>query len=310
MTGIPIARRLRISPLARREARQGLLFLSPWLFGFVVFTAFPMIATLAFSFSNISLAQDEPLRFVGLDNYQRLFNDRQAIHALSVTLRFGVVWLPVAIILPFLVALLLNSRHLMFRGVFRVLFFMPYVVPFVAGVLIWQGMLSLNGWINDFLRMLGVANPPLWLQSAETVYPALAIMGIWGIGAGVIINLAGLRGIPTELYDAAKIDGAGAWGQLRHVTIPLMTPIFFYSLVLGIVGVMQYFLVPLVVNNGTGEPGGATLFFNLHLYKTFFTYNNMAYGATLAWFLFGVTLVITLLVFWSAKRWVYYAGER
>ena len=310
MTSLRLAQRFRMRPLARREARQGLLFLSPWLFGFVVFTAFPMIATLAFSLSNISLAQETPLRFVGLDNYQRLLEDRQAWHALSVTLRFGILWLPIAIIVPFLVALLLNSRHLHFRGVFRVLFFMPYVVPFVAGVLVWQGMLGLNGWINDFLRMLGVSDPPLWLQSADTVYPALAIMGIWGIGAGVIINLAGLRGIPTELYDAAKIDGAGWWGQLRHVTIPLMTPIFFYSLVLGIVGVMQYFLVPLVVNNGTGEPGGSTLFYNLHLYKTFFTYNNMAYGATLAWFLFGVTLLITILVFWSAKRWVYYAGER
>jgi multiple sugar transport system permease protein len=310
MTAIRIPQRFRMTPLARREARQGLLFLSPWIFGFVVFTAFPMIATLGFSLSNISLAQETPLRFVGLENYQRLFNDRQAIHALSVTLRFGVLWLPVAIILPFVVALLLNSRYLLFRGPFRVLMFMPYVVPFVAGVLIWQGMLSLNGWINDFLRMLGLSNPPLWLLSPDTVYPALVIMGIWGIGAGVIINLAGLRGIPTELYDAAKIDGAGAWGQLRHVTIPLMTPIFFYSLVLGIVGVMQYFLVPLVLNNGTGEPGGSTLFFNLHLYKTFFTYNNMAYGATLAWFLFGITLVITLLVFWSARRWVYYAGER
>ena len=310
MTSLQLAQRVRIRPLARREARQGLLFLSPWLFGFVVFTAFPMIATLAFSLSNISLAQETPLRFVGLDNYQRLLEDRQAWHALSVTLRFGILWLPIAIIVPFLVALLLNSRYLHFRGVFRVLFFMPYVVPFVAGVLVWQGMLGLNGWINDFLRMLGVSDPPLWLQSADTVYPALAIMGIWGIGAGVIINLAGLRGIPTELYDAAKIDGAGWWGQLRHVTIPLMTPIFFYSLVLGIVGVMQYFLVPLVVNNGTGEPGGSTLFYNLHLYKTFFTYNNMAYGATLAWFLFGVTLLITILVFWSAKRWVYYAGER
>lgn len=302
--------RLRMTPLARREARQGLMFLSPWLIGFVVFTAFPMLATLAFSFSNISLAQETPLQFVGLDNYERLIGDRQAHEALWVTLRFGVIWLPVAIIAPFLVALMLNSRHLLFKGVFRVLFFMPYVVPFVAGVLIWQGMLSLNGWINDFLRMLGVSNPPLWLNSPETVYPALAIMGIWGIGAGVIINLAGLRGIPTELYDAAKVDGAGALSQLRHVTIPLMTPIFFYSLVLGIVGVMQYFLVPLVINNGTGEPGGSTLFYNLHLYKTFFTYNNMAYGATLAWALFGITLLITLLVFWSAKRWVYYAGER
>src|SRR5687768_11766702 len=151
MTPIPFGQRWRMTPLARREARQGLLFLSPWIFGFVVFTAFPMIATLAFSLSNISLAQEVPLQFVGLQNYERLIGDRQAQHALSVTLRFGVIWLPVAIILPFLVALLLNSKYLLFKGTFRVLFFMPYVVPFVAGVLIWQGMLSLNGWINDFL---------------------------------------------------------------------------------------------------------------------------------------------------------------
>jgi ABC-type sugar transport system permease subunit len=269
-----------------------------------------MVATLAFSFSNIQLNQAEPLRFVGFDNYVRLLNDRQAWHALGVTFRFALIWLPVVVIVPFLVALLLNSRHLRFTGVFRVLVFLPYVVPFVAGVLVWQSMLGLNGWINKFLQMLGVADPPAWLLSTDTIYPALAIMGIWGIGAGVIINLAGLRGIPTELYDAAKIDGAGAWGQLRHVTVPLMTPIFFYSLILGIVGVMQYFLVPIVLNNGTGAPGGSTLFYNLYLFKTFFTFSNMSYGATLAWFLFAITLVITVLVFWSARRWVYYAGER
>lgn len=310
MSASRFAQRVRMTPLARREARQGLMFLSPWLFGFIALTAFPMVATLAFSFSNIQLNQVEPLRFVGFDNYARLFSDRQAWHALSVTLRFAVIWLPVAVILPFVVALLLNARQLKFSGAFRVLVFLPYVVPFVAGVLVWQGMLGLNGWINQSLRLLGVSDPPAWLLSTDTIYPALAIMGIWGIGAGVIINLAGLKGIPTELYDAAKIDGAGTWGQLRHVTIPLMTPIFFYSLVLGIVGVMQYFLVPIVLNNGTGAPGGSTLFYNLYLFKTFFTFSNMSYGATLAWFLFAVTLFVTLLVFWSAKRWVYYAGER
>jgi multiple sugar transport system permease protein len=187
---------------------------------------------------------------------------------------------------------------------------MPYVVPFVAGVLIWQGMLGLNGWINAFLASLGLEDPINFLNSTDMIYPALVIMGIWGIGAGIIINMAGLRGIPTELYDAAKIDGAGWWAQLRHVTIPMMTPIIFYSLVLGVVGVMQYFLVPLVLNNGTGEPGGATLFYNLYLYKQFFTFQNMSYGATLAWFLFVFTLAVTLVIFGTARRWVFYAGER
>ncbi len=142
------------------------------------------------------------------------------------------------------------------------------------------------------------------------IYPALVSIGIWGIGAGIIVNLAGLRGIPTELYDAARIDGAGWWASLRHVTLPMMSPVIFYTLILGVVDVLQYFLVPLVINNGTGEPGGTTRFFNLYLYKNFFTYQNMSYGATLAWLLFVVTLVVTLFLFRTSRRWVYYAGER
>ena len=191
------------------------------------------------------------------------------------------------------------------------LFFLPYVIPFVSGVLIWQGMLNLEtGWINSFLRWLGFENPPNWLNDTATIYPALVFIGIWGIGAGIIVNLAGLRSIPSELYDAARIDGAGYWAQLRNVTVPMMSPVIFYTLILGMVEVLQYFLVPLVLNNGTGEPGGSTAFFNLYLYKTFFTYQNMAYGATLAWLLFLVTLIVSLVVFRSSRRWVYYAGER
>jgi multiple sugar transport system permease protein len=126
----------------------------------------------------------------------------------------------------------------------------------------------------------------------------------------MIVYLAGLRGIPSELYDAARIDGAGAWAQLRHVTIPMMTPVILYTLVLGIVDMLQYFLVPLVLNQGTGEPGGSTMFYNLYTYKNFFAYQDLAYGATLAWFLFAISLVITLVLFWSSRRWVYYAGDR
>ena len=189
------------------------------------------------------------------------------------------------------------------------LFFLPYVVPFVAGVLIWQEMLSDNGWMNDFLRAIGIQHPPDWLQDPTWIYPGLVIMGVWGIGAGIIVYLAGLKGVPTELYDAANIDGAGWWGSLRHITIPMLSPVFLYTLILGIVEVLQYFLVPLVLKNGTGEPGGSTLFFNLYLYKTFFTFQNMSYGATLAWLLFGITLLITLVIFRLSRRWVYYAGD-
>jgi len=135
-------------------------------------------------------------------------------------------------------------------------------------------------------------------------------MGIWGIGGGIIVYLAGLRGIPTELYDAARIDGAATWATFRHVTLPLLSPVIFYTLILGIVEVLQYFLVPLVLNQGTGEPGGSTNFLNLYIYKNFFTYQTMSYGATLAWLLFGLTLLVTVVVFRTARRWVYYAGER
>ena len=310
----PIARprrdRFRLTPLARREARWGLFFIAPWIIGFLAFTLVPMVATIVMTFFNFTLSQQEPLAFIGLDNYARMLGDGQVWESLGVTFRFALLWLPVAILAPFLIALALNSRYVRGSRILRVLFFMPYVVPFVAGVLIWQQMLGIDGLINNVLRLVGVAEPPTWIHDTFWIHPALVIVGIWGIGAGIIINLAGLRGIPTEYYDAARIDGAGAWSTLRHITVPMMSPILFYSLILGVVGVFQYFLAPLVLLNGTGEPGGQTNFFNLHLYKTFFSYQEMSYGATLAWLLFGITLLVTLVLFRTSRRWVYYAGER
>jgi multiple sugar transport system permease protein len=306
-----IPARVRMQPLARREARWGLLFLSPWIVGFLLFTLIPMIATLGFTFTNVDLTQQDPLRFVGAENYQKLLRDKRAWDSLAVTLRFGLIALPVALILPFSIALMLNSPRLRGSAIFRTLFFMPYVVPLVAGVLAWGGMLNPEtGWLNEGLKLIGIANPPYWLNDVRWVYPGLVIIGLWGIGSAIIINLAGLGGIPTELYDAAKVDGAGFWGTLRHVTLPMMSPVLFYIMLLEVVFVFQYFLVPLVLNNGSGDPGGATIFFNLYIYKTFFTFQDMSYGATLAWLLFGVILVITVALFLSARRWVYYAGER
>lgn len=311
MTAIAIPRPRRLSPLARREARWGLIFIAPWIIGFFAFTLLPMIATLAFTFTNINLEQRQPLSFVGLDNYRTLLNDGQAWESLGITLKFALIALPLGILAPFAVALLLSSRHLKASGLFRVLFFLPYVVPFVAGVLIWQTMLNpQDGWVDLFLRAVGVPNPPDWLRDTSWIYPGLALMGIWGIGGGTIVYLAGLRGIPSELYDAARIDGAGSLAQLRNVTIPLLTPVIFYTLILGIVEVLQYFLVPLVLTQGTGEPGGSTNFLNLLIYKSFFSYHDLAYGSTIAWFLFAITLLITLVLFGTARRWVYYASDR
>jgi ABC-type sugar transport system permease subunit len=317
MTAIRLPRRslvpssLRLRPLARREALHGYLFLLPWIIGFLAFTLLPVIASLIFTFTNVNLAQEQPLRFVGLQNFQSLLGDAQVWESLGVTFKFALLNLPIAITIPFIVALTLNSRYLRGVSAFRVAVFLPYVIPFVSGVLIWQSMLNLEtGWLNVFLRFIGIENPPNWLEDPATVYPSFVFIGLWAIGAGVIVNLAGLRGIPTELYDAARIDGAGFWASLRNVTLPMMSPVIFYSLVLGIVDVLQYFLVPLVLYNGTGEPDGTTFFYNLLIYKTFFTYQNMAYGATLAWLLFVITLAITLVLFRTSRRWVFYAAER
>jgi ABC-type sugar transport system permease subunit len=210
---------------------------------------------------------------------------------------------------PFTVALLLNSKSLRGTRFFQALFFMPFVIPFVAALFAWAGMLNpATGWINGFLELFGIQGTD-WLNSPDWIYPALVLIGIWGIGSAIIINLAGLQNVPSELYDAARVDGAGWWGQLRHVTLPLMSPVIFYSITLGTIGVLQYFLVPLVLNSGDGRPAGTTYFMNVHIYKTFFTFQDMSGGATLAWFLFVIILAATLLLFWSARYWVYYAGE-
>ncbi|MFB9967971.1 carbohydrate ABC transporter permease [Sinosporangium siamense] len=296
--------------MARREARHGFLFILPWIIGFVVFTLTPMVATFVFTFLNISLEDQGPVRFVGLDNYARLLGDEQAWESLWVTTRYALMWLPVVVVLPFLLALVVNSSRVRGTGLLRVMLFMPYVVPFVAGGLIWQNMLVEDGWVNSALQWIGISDPPSWWNDATWVTPGLVMVGLWGLGAGIIINLAGLQAMPNDLYDAARLDGAGWWRQLVNVTVPMMSPVIFYTLILAVVEVLQYFLIPLVLFNGTGDPDGATRFFNLYLYQTFFTYQEMSYGSTLAWLLFVITLIVTLVLFRASRRWVYYRSER
>jgi multiple sugar transport system permease protein len=309
-----------LQPLARREFRSGLFFLSPWIIGFLAFTVIPMLATLYFSFLNLGITDgifSKP-DFAGFANYARLLKDPQVWSTGStpgsfwVTIRYGLLALPVGIFLPLGLALLMNNQNLKGQMTFRTLFYMPYIVPFVAAIFLWNGMLNPeSGWINRALMFLGVPKEsvPTWANDIHWVYPAYVILGVWGIGNAMLIMLAGLQAVPTELYDAAKVDGATGWTTFWNVTFPMISPVVFYNVVLSIVGLFQYFLVPLVVNNGTGRPGGATYFYNLYLFKTFFVFQDMSYGATLAWFLFVVILIVTLFLFGTAKYWVYYAGE-
>lgn len=309
-----------LTPIGRREMRLGLLFLSPWLFGFLAFTLIPMLATFFFTFLNLKITDGifSTPDFAGLDNYRQLFSDPQVWStsttpgSLWVTIKFGLIALPIGIFIPLGLAVLMNNKHLKAPMFFRSLFYMPYIVPFVAAVFLWGGMLNAeSGWINRTLMYFGMPREsvPGWANDIHWVYPTYVIMGIWGVGNAMLIMIAGLQGVPTELYDAARVDGANAWQTFWKVTFPMISPVIFYNLVLSIVGLFQYFLIPLVVNQGSGAPGGTTYFYNLYLYRTFFTFQDMAYGATLAWFLFVVILAVTLILFGTAKYWVYYAGE-
>ena len=310
----------KLSPLARREMRTGLLFLLPWIIGFIAFTLLPTIATFYFSFLHLKITDQimSKPNFAGVDNYITLFKDplvwstTGAPGSLWVTLRFGLIALPIGILIPLIVAMLMNNPHLKGQSIFRTLFYMPYIVPFVAAIYLWGGMLNPEtGWINQVLMFLGMPkeNVPLWANSEQWVYPAYVIMGIWGMGNAMLLMLSGLQGVPTELYDASKVDGANAWQTFWNVTFPMISPVIFYNVVLSMVGLFQYFQVPLVVNQGTGRPGGATNFYNVYLYKTFFTYQDMSYGSAMAWFLFFLVLLVTMILFGTSKYWVYYAGE-
>lgn len=303
------AGRRKASPIARRQARTGLLFISPWIVGFLAFTLLPMAASLALSFTDYNFIEPGETRLIGLDNYVRLAQDPNISHALFITLRYLLISVPVAILAPLGLAALLNSRSLVGKQVFRTLFFLPYMIPFISTVYIWNGFLnSERGWLNKGLEAIGVAGPD-WLNSTTWIYPALILVGLWGVGNAMLTLLAGMQAVPSELYDAARVDGAGPFSAFRHVTIPMISPVILYNLVLALIACFQYFLVPYVLAGENGEPARSTFFYNLYLFKTFFTYQDMPYGATQAWVLFVIALFVTVLLFGSAKYWVYYAGE-
>jgi multiple sugar transport system permease protein len=297
------------SQFAQREVKWGLLFLSPWIIGFLAFTLLPMVASLIFSFTNFNPIHPDETRFIGLANYQLLISDPQLINAISVTLRFALISVPLSIILPLLLAVLVNAKNLRFKNFFRTLFYMPYMIPVVAGVMVWGGILnSESGWLNVFINNVFGIQGPRWFQDETWVLPALTIMGFWGVGNTMMIMLAGLQNVPTELYEAAKVDGAGPVRSFFAITIPMISPVIFYNLVLSLIGSFQYFTQAYVISNGRGDPNGATMFYNLYLYKTAFSFMDMGYGATLAWAMFVVVLLLTVVLFNTANRWVYYAG--
>src|SRR5512143_2544656 len=270
-----------LSP-SRREAAWGLVFVGPWIAGFLLFTVGPLIASLAFSLTDFNLVRPEDARFVGLDNYARLASDPLVGQGLVATARFAILAIPVTMIGSLGVAVLVNSPRLFGRSVFRTLFYMPIQIPLVASTLVWVGFLNTEtGWLNGLLRLMGIDGPD-WLNNATWVYPALTLIGLWGIGNFMLVSLAGLQAVPTELYEAARIDGAGAWSMFRRITIPLMSPILLYNLVISLITTFQYFTQAYVLTNGRGDPNNATLFINLDLFREAFVNNHMGYASATA----------------------------
>lgn len=295
-----------LGPLARREERAAYLFLLPWLIGLVVFIIGPIIASLFISMTDWNLLN--PPRWVGLENYQKMFSDRSFFNSIGVTLKYVVLSVPIYMVTGLGLALLLNQK---LRGmfVFRTVLFMPSVIAGTAVAVLWSILLNPDvGVVNQILTSLGVANPPRWLASRDWAVPAVVLMGLWGIGGGVIIYLAGLQNIPPHLYEAALIDGANAFQRFRFVTLPMLTPTLFFQLITGLVGAFQVFDVAYVLS-GRGARSGSLQFYLLNVYEEGFRSARFGYASALAWVLVILAAVVILITFRTSERWVYYEGS-
>lgn len=294
------------SPRRRKLPRWliGYVFIAPWLLAFVAFEAYPILSGFYHSFTDWT-ATGRAERFVGLDNYVEAFTrDPLFWKAVSNTIYFIGVSVPLGIVAAFALAMMLNSK-ISGTTIYRTIYYLPSVVPAVAAVIVWIFIFETRrGILNFGLELLGL--PAIrWLSDPSWAMPALIIMSLWSIGASMIIFLAGLQGIPQELYEAAEVDGANGWHHLWRITVPLMTPTIFFNLVMSLVAAFQAFNNAFIMTNG--GPNNATLLYMLHLYNNAFRYFRMGYASALAVVLFIIVFGLTLFVYRSSKRWVYYS---
>lgn len=290
-----------------------MLFLSPWLIGFIVFLAIPIGMSFYFSLTDYPLLR-EPV-FVGLKNYANLLwtpneqgglGDPVFYQSLRNTLYYAAMALPAGLLVALGLAILLNLR-VGGQSVYRTIIFLPTVVPMVASAMLWMWLFNTKlGLINAGLRAFGIEGPG-WLTEPQWAMPALVLMSLWGVGHTVIIYLAGLQDVPTELYEAAEIDGAGGWSRMLHVTLPCLSPVIFFNLIMGIIGTLQVFAIPYIMTGG--GPARATYFFTMYLYDNAFQFLKFGYASAMAWIQFLLILALTGLAFWSSRRWVHYQGN-
>jgi len=281
------------------------LCIPPWMLGFLVFTLGPIIATVYLSLTEYNMFM--PPNFIGLQNYRHMFtNDNLFWQALKVTTIYPFASVPLGIIAGYSLALLLNQR-IKGLALFRTIFYMPAVVSGVAVAIVFQWIFNPElGLVNAILSYFGIKGP-MWFASRQWALPTMILMSLWGVGGGTVIYLAGLQGVPTELYEAAELDGASAWQRLIHITIPITTPVIFFQLIMGLIGTFQTFTQAYVITNG--GPANATLFYVLYLYRTGWQYFQMGYASSLAWVLFLIILCFTVILFRSSRHWVYYEAQ-
>lgn len=297
-----VAPRRRLSGQGRLERRWGIALALPAMLGFVIFTLAPMVTSAVVSLTNWTIGSS-PV-FVGLRNYVQMFtNDSLFWKSMSVTWYYTLLSVPAAMVIAFAIAMLMNAK-VRGLGIYRTIYYLPTLVPSVANAVLWLWIFNPDfGLLNTMLRQLGLPTSN-WVFSESMVIPSLVLMSSWGFGNIMVIYLAGLQGVPRHLYEAVAIDGGGFWQQFRHVTLPMMTPVIFYNLVTSIIATFQVFNQAYIMTQG--GPNNASTFYVFYLYQTAFTKSQMGYASALGWVLFMIVVIITLLLFRSSTRWVYY----
>ena len=281
-----------------------LAFISPWILGFLGFFVYPLLLSLYYSFTEYNLLQSP--KWVGLQNYRSLSEDTHYVNAVGNTVYFVVFSVPLGVLTAFIIAFLLNQQ-LRLRVLLRMIFYIPIVVPISATAILWMWIFNSNwGLLNNLLDLVGI-NGPSWLGSPTWSKPSLIIMQLWLVGGSVLIFLAALQDVPRALYDAAMVDGANALRRVWHVTIPMVTPAILFSLLTGLIAAFQTFANAWIMTSG--GPIRSTEFYVLYLYDNGFRYFRMGYASAMAWILFGVVVVVTVILFRTSARWVYYGGE-
>ena len=305
VNNLPQRRRSGISDLAKKEERAFYLFVAPWILGFLLFTAWPMIYSLYLSFQKWDFIGKQ--KFIGWDNYEKLFKDKVVIQSLKVTFIYTFTSVPLGMVFALLLALLLNQQ-VKGLSIFRTLFYMPSLVSGVANAVLWIWMFNPEfGVLNNILGAVGIHGPN-WIYDKNWALPSLILMSLWSVGGSMLIYLSGLQGIPTELYEAAEMDGANSFHRFVHVTLPMMTPVIFFNLVMNMIGAFQVFTEGYTMTEG--GPSYATMFYVLYLYNNAFKNFKIGYASAQAWLLFFIIMFFTALVFKSSNLWVFYANQR